>query len=111
VSCKYEKCPICEGRGIVPGGFYSSLPGCSGVTASVTEYCRTCNGRGIMPMVEIVGMNSVTYPNGFPPAKILLNIKSDKEINLEQQIAAANEEIARLKQGCGCGCKNETDIR
>ena len=38
-------CPVCEGRGSVPPGFYSP-----GTTYDVTqrETCRTCSGMGIV---------------------------------------------------------------
>lgn len=42
-----HKCPVCEGRGLVPAGFYyqNSLP-----TAVNTcpETCRSCNGKGVI---------------------------------------------------------------
>lgn len=37
------RCPICGGNGLVSGGFYASLAGCSGTTANVTEKCRSCD--------------------------------------------------------------------
>ena len=43
-----QKCPICEGRGFVAGGFYTSTPGCGSVTANITETCRSCAGTGIL---------------------------------------------------------------
>ena len=42
------RCPICEGRGIVPGGFYISLSGGWGTSTNVTEPCRSCAGSGII---------------------------------------------------------------
>lgn len=47
---KPYKCPICEGCGIVPGGFYSVAYGqIEGYVSSTTqEKCRTCEGRGIV---------------------------------------------------------------
>lgn len=43
-----QKCPICEGHGIVVGGFYSALPGCQTVTSQLTETCRNCLGTGVV---------------------------------------------------------------
>ena len=40
-----ERCPVCEGRGIVYGGFYQSVSGV-GLTVSTTEQCRCCHGKG-----------------------------------------------------------------
>lgn len=45
---KPHKCPICEGRIILPAGFYSSLPGGSSLSNATAEKCRSCNGTGII---------------------------------------------------------------
>lgn len=42
----YQKCPVCEGRGIVRGGFYDFGTGGSGTVFS--EQCRSCDGRGTL---------------------------------------------------------------
>lgn len=48
---KPYKCPICNGTGIVPGGFYLSVNGyCS--STQTTEMCRQCLGSGIIWGVE-----------------------------------------------------------
>lgn len=39
-----EKCPICNGRGEVPAGFYSGAPSPDGRR----ETCRTCGGSGLV---------------------------------------------------------------
>lgn len=37
------RCPVCEGRGTVPNGFYFG----GGYSTSTTpETCRSCNGKG-----------------------------------------------------------------
>ena len=42
------KCPICEGRGLVPNSFYSVGVNYY-VSSSVTpEKCKSCNGTGIV---------------------------------------------------------------
>lgn len=41
-----HKCPICEGRQILPHGFYSH--GINSTTAINYETCRTCGGTGIL---------------------------------------------------------------
>ena len=40
------RCPVCGGRGVVPGGFYSNL-GIS-ATAAGPERCRSCDGTGVV---------------------------------------------------------------
>jgi hypothetical protein len=41
------RCPVCEGRGRVPVGFYT--PHFVGSTSSISpEICRTCSGKGIV---------------------------------------------------------------
>ena len=46
---KYQVCPVCEGKGIVPNSFYLYPVG-QGFTSSSTtpEQCRTCMGKGII---------------------------------------------------------------
>lgn len=39
----YQKCPICEGRGIVPKGFYEKL---GRLSKKQTEPCRLCSATG-----------------------------------------------------------------
>lgn len=42
-----HKCPICEGRGVVPGGFYSATTDCWSWNTT-QETCRQCGGTGII---------------------------------------------------------------
>lgn len=61
---KPYKCPVCEGRGIVPGGFYASI-GPYSTSTSVTEPCRACEGTGIIwgnEGVKLVGEVEVLKP-------------------------------------------------
>ena len=44
---KPYKFPICNGTGIVPGGFYFSVNGYC-LSTSTTEMCRQCQGSGII---------------------------------------------------------------
>ena len=43
-------CPVCNGRGFVPCGFYLSqtYDGSSVTDSTSTELCRSCGGRGII---------------------------------------------------------------
>jgi len=60
---EYQKCPICNGNGIVSGGFYNH-PGDYHVwvTDKTTEICRTCNGYGLIlkPEMPIYGVPKTT---------------------------------------------------
>lgn len=43
------RCPICDGRGQVPPGFYDILPGVStGEVHLGIDQCRTCKGAGVI---------------------------------------------------------------
>lgn len=54
------KCPVCEGHGIVPGGFYNSVgPIC--VSTSTTEICRACSGSGLVFCPEDNARQEVPY--------------------------------------------------
>lgn len=39
-----QRCPVCEGRGDMPPGFYSGTPSPS----ARRETCRTCGGTGMV---------------------------------------------------------------
>lgn len=46
-------CPVCEGRGQVPFGFYNQLGPYSGTSITITsgtypETCRSCQGQGVV---------------------------------------------------------------
>ena len=47
VSKTPYKCPICNGNGMVPDGFYNQTSGQWSSTGTV-EKCRSCNGTGIV---------------------------------------------------------------
>jgi hypothetical protein len=49
-------CPVCQGRGTVPGGFYSCFGGSTSITA---EPCRPCSGTGIVWVDE----NEISVPS------------------------------------------------
>lgn len=51
-----KRCPVCDGRGSVPAGFYT--PG-QGATDTASETCRTCGGNG---MVVVEGATQSTAP-------------------------------------------------
>ena len=47
-----HKCPICDGTGTVPNGFYNKFSSCS--TTITPEQCRSCSGSGILWAQEII---------------------------------------------------------
>lgn len=64
---KPYKCPICNGKGIVPGGFYLSVSGyCSSTNTS--EMCRQCQGSGIIWGVENYDYEGLVSNNIFGEA-------------------------------------------
>lgn len=42
------RCPVCEGKGIVPQGFYDNITGMGSWGCAITEKCRACDGKGII---------------------------------------------------------------
>ena len=49
-----EKCPVCNGKGIVPNGFYKTVryEYTSTSTSTVLETCRSCLGTGIVTVQD-----------------------------------------------------------
>lgn len=41
-----HKCPVCDGRGIMPSAFYE-VP-CKIPSVDGSEWCRACEGKGIL---------------------------------------------------------------
>ena len=42
------RCPVCDGSGIVPNGFYNQTSGQWSTTDATPDVCRSCNGTGIV---------------------------------------------------------------
>ena len=59
------KCPICNGVGLVAGGFYNSVSGTS-ISDVTTEQCRQCNGTGIIWSEDEfdLSIHPIQYPFG-----------------------------------------------
>ena len=45
-------CPVCNGNGLVPNGFYIQTSGHWGTTDITPEKCQSCNGTGVVWKVE-----------------------------------------------------------
>ena len=43
-----QRCPVCNGNGLVPNGFYNQVSGAWPTTNASPEQCRGCNGSGIV---------------------------------------------------------------
>ena len=41
-------CPVCNGNGLVPNGFYNQVGGEWSTTSVTPEQCRSCQGTGIV---------------------------------------------------------------
>ena len=45
---KAHKCPVCNGRGLVPYGFYQSQSGKWTAGGIGDELCKSCHGSGVV---------------------------------------------------------------
>ena len=43
-----HRCPVCNGNGLVPNGFYTQTSGHWSTSSITPEKCRSCNGTGIV---------------------------------------------------------------
>lgn len=68
----WQKCPICEGRGNVPQGFYARQPSLPTTAPPLLEPCRSCDGKGVLQeahALPTLGRDPmlVPYGPGFQP--------------------------------------------
>jgi RecJ-like exonuclease len=47
-----HRCPVCEGNGIVPKGFYEKISAKWSSIGSISEECRSCRGKGYVTIRE-----------------------------------------------------------
>lgn len=45
---KPHVCPVCNGNGKVPNGFYNQTSGYVSSTSTTPETCQSCHGTGIV---------------------------------------------------------------
>lgn len=45
---RWQTCPVCFGKGIVPGGFYLTTGLYAPAVDTAPVKCRSCDGRGIV---------------------------------------------------------------
>lgn len=43
-----QRCPVCNGNGLVDNGFYTQTSGTWASTNAAPEKCRSCDGKGIV---------------------------------------------------------------
>ena len=43
-----HRCPVCNGNGLVPNGFYMQTSGHLSTSSITPETCRSCGGTGIV---------------------------------------------------------------
>lgn len=71
----YQKCPVCEGRGIVPYGFYDMVPPgyiyVQPESSAVPQppKCRACRGDGILDAIRYMPVTDDDAPIDFPGLK------------------------------------------
>jgi hypothetical protein len=83
-----EKCPVCEGSGLVPNGFYNQIGGSNwGTTSCMPETCRSCEGRGYIPIFPVI------------PDIDRLSVKPPKQNKMEDGYTESKDmTIARQKE-------------
>lgn len=58
-----EKCPVCNGKGIVPNGFYTTNNNFYYSTTTGSEICRSCYGKGYISIPTNDIMDTVDSSN------------------------------------------------
>ena len=48
-----HKCPVCNGVGKVPIGYYNANQRFSTTSSATPETCKSCSGKGIVYVTEI----------------------------------------------------------
>ena len=57
-----ERCPVCNGTGRVPSGFYYRVTGTWGSTGTQSEVCRSCGGRGYIEVHDELDHTTYEVP-------------------------------------------------
>ncbi len=62
------RCPVCNGNGLVPPGFYGQTSGQWSTTLTTPESCRSCGGSGIVwePPQEALAGDAVSETVSVP---------------------------------------------
>ncbi len=57
-----ERCPVCNGNGLVPNGFYRQTTGDWTSSSATPEKCRTCDGKGYITVGDPVDVRPIYWP-------------------------------------------------
>ncbi len=57
-----EKCPVCNGNGLVPNGFYLLVSGDWASASTEPETCRSCQGKGYV-IINSTQSYTISYIN------------------------------------------------
>lgn len=57
-----DRCPVCNGNGLVSNGFYRQTSGYWSSTSTAPETCRSCNGHGYIQTKEECQESFYYYP-------------------------------------------------
>ncbi len=90
-----EKCPVCNGKGRVPNGFYNSIGVDRYCTSSTTpEICRSCNGSGYVDNGKILQYSE----DGSSWLQFITVLDSKQE--LIDMIKKLEDRISQLENKC-----------
>lgn len=95
---KYERCPVCEGRGVVYGGFYQNVSGI-GLTVSTTEQCRCCQGKGYI-LASDFAIQLAAANAKLAAAQKELELQVDNAIYFSNREAAERQRAEQAEAQC-----------
>lgn len=84
MSC--YKCPVCNGKGIVPNGFYNVINSYNTNNTSA-EVCRTCKGTGIVWGPD----NSMPFVTGLSTEKTTIDCDAKVTTNNTDVVCAVTD--------------------
>ena len=72
---KWQACPICHGRMVVPAGFYTGV-----ASGTAPETCRTCKGLGVIQEPTTTALTT-TVSTGSVSLSNVTQFKDDDNIS------------------------------
>jgi len=98
------RCPVCDGRGLVPNGFYRSVGVSDWGSSSVSpEKCKSCDGTGVVwGSLSYTPQFLTPFPEGikplpFPPLPPDLNCTAETK-DRTTDTKESNEQSGRKDQ-------------